>query len=479
MYRKSSNSWAKHWDFELIDIICIEIAFFLSYGIRHIETEPANTQMYLRLGIWLLVFDIITVLCIRSYKNILQRNKWQELAEVIKHVSIVELMILLYEYVTKEAYFFSRAVFLLSWVVAVVACWVVRVLWKKVLRTRITQKKNRSNMLVISTVDSVAACIKQIREKRYVDFNISGVALLDDNEKPERIDANIPIIYGYEPLIEYVRQDIVDEVFIDTFKDKEELNKLVEVFLGMGVTVHIGMGFLPDNLPNQFMEKIGSASVITTTIKTASGLEIAAKRVMDIAGGLVGIILTGIAYLFVAPAIKKESPGPVFFKQQRVGKNGRTFYIYKFRSMYLDAEERKKELMAQNEMQGLMFKMENDPRIIGSEKGPGKGIGNFIRKTSIDELPQFWNILKGDMSLVGTRPPTVNEYEQYDLHHKIRLSMKPGLTGMWQTSGRNEITDFEEVVRLDAEYIENWSLWLDIKLIFKTIWVVLDRKGSK
>ena len=153
--------------------------------------------------------------------------------------------------------------------------------------------------------------------------------------------------------------------------------------------------------------------------------------------------------------------------------------MYKFRSMYMDAEERKKELMEQNEMQGLMFKMENDPRIIGSEKGPGKGIGNFIRKTSIDELPQFWNILKGDMSLVGTRPPTVNEYEQYDLHHKIRLSMNPGLTGMWQVSGRNEITDFEEVVRLDAEYIRKWSLGLDIMILLKTVKVVLVRKGSK
>ena len=147
--------------------------------------------------------------------------------------------------------------------------------------------------------------------------------------------------------------------------------------------------------------------------------------------------------------------------------------------MYLDAEERKKELMEQNQMSGLMFKMENDPRIIGSEKGPGKGIGNFIRKTSIDELPQFWNVLKGDMSLVGTRPPTKGEYEQYDLKHKIRLSMKPGITGMWQASGRNNITDFDEVVKLDTEYIENWSIWLDIKLLFKTVKVVLVREGSK
>lgn len=239
------------------------------------------------------------------------------------------------------------------------------------------------------------------------------------------------------------------------------------------------MGFLPNNLPNKFMGKIGEANVLTTTIKTAASWQLAIKRLFDIIGALIGLIIMGIAYIFVAPAIKKASPGPAFFKQERVGKNGRIFYFYKFRSMYLDAEERKKELMEQNQMSGLMFKMENDPRIIGSEKGPGKGIGNFIRKTSIDELPQFWNVLKGDMSLVGTRPPTKGEYEQYDLKHKIRLSMKPGITGMWQASGRNNITDFDEVVKLDTEYIENWSIWLDIKLLFKTVKVVLVREGSK
>ena len=144
----------------------------------------------------------------------------------------------------------------------------------------------------------------------------------------------------------------------------------------------------------------------------------------------------------------------------------------------MDAEERKKELMAQNKMQGNMFKMDNDPRIIGSEKGPGKGIGNIIRSLSIDELPQFYNILRGDMSLVGTRPPTVDEVAAYDLHHKVRLSMKPGLTGMWQVSGRSEITDFEEIVRLDAYYIENWSLKLDLKIILKTFKVVFAKEGG-
>ena len=169
--------------------------------------------------------------------------------------------------------------------------------------------------------------------------------------------------------------------------------------------------------------------------------------------------------------LKLESPGPLFFRQKRVGLNGRTFYICKLRSMYMDAEQRKKDLMAQNKMQGLMFKMDDDPRITK--------VGKFIRRTSIDELPQFWNILKGDMSLVGTRPPTLDEYEQYDSHHKRRLSMKPGLTGLWQVSGRSNIQNFEEVVKLDVAYIDNWSLGLDIRILVKTIGVVFRRTGAE
>lgn len=489
MYRKNNDSWLKHWDFILIDIICIEIAFFGAYFIRHIDEYVFNSELYIQLGILLVVFDLIAILINNSYSGIIQRMKWPEMVSVVKHVTITEVLLLLYEYVMKETEELSRAVFLLSWGLSIVFCWGTRLVWKKMIRVNMLKRENQSNMLVISTANHVCTCIEALRGKIYRGFEISGVAIIDDISeitsdlgskiKEMSLGKEISFIKGKEELTEHVRQDIVDEVYIDTFKDKTDLEKLVQMFLQMGVTVHIGMEFLPANLPNRFLESIGECNAVTTTIKTASALELTLKRLMDIAGGLVGIVLTGIAYLFVAPIIKKESPGPVFFKQERVGKNGRIFYIYKFRSMYLDAEERKKELMKHNEMQGFMFKMENDPRIIGSEKGPGKGIGNFIRKTSIDELPQFWNILKGDMSLVGTRPPTKNEYEQYDLHHKIRLSMKPGLTGMWQTSGRSEITDFEEVVKLDTEYIENWSLWLDIKLVFKTIKVVLDRKGSK
>ena len=223
-------------------------------------------------------------------------------------------------------------------------------------------------------------------------------------------------------------------------------------------------------MPNKVVEEINGYTVLTTSIKMATTRQLFIKRVIDICGGLAGLLATIIAFIFIAPIIYKQSPGPIFFSQERVGRNGRRFRIYKFRSMYMDAEERKKELMAHNKMDGLMFKMDDDPRIMP--------IGKFIRRVSIDELPQSINILKGDMSLVGTRPPTVDEYDQYELHHKSRLAAKPGLTGMWQVSGRSDITDFEEVVKLDTEYISNFSLGLYMKILFMTVKVVIGRKGS-
>lgn len=174
---------------------------------------------------------------------------------------------------------------------------------------------------------------------------------------------------------------------------------------------------------------------------------------------------------FVALAIKLDSKGPVLFSQIRIGRNGRRFKIYKFRSMYTDAEERKKELEDQNEIQGFMFKMENDPRITR--------VGRFIRKSSIDELPQFYNVVKGDMSLVGTRPPTADEFEKYNQYYRRRISMTPGLTGLWQVSGRSEVENFDDVVKYDLEYIDNWSLTLDVKILLRTIWVVIAGRGSK
>ena len=219
------------------------------------------------------------------------------------------------------------------------------------------------------------------------------------------------------------------------------------------------------------LDDFGTTSVIRLSPRLFTDVELLIKRLMDICGAIVGCLICILFGIVVAPLIFLEDPGPIIFKQKRVGRNGKYFYIYKFRSMYQNAEERLKDLQSQNEMQGFMFKMKNDPRITK--------IGKILRKTSIDELPQFFNVLEGSMSLIGTRPPTVDEYNQYSAHHKRRISIKPGITGLWQVSGRSEITDFEEIVRLDCFYIDHWSIAADIKILLKTFGAVFTGKGSE
>ena len=276
-----------------------------------------------------------------------------------------------------------------------------------------------------------------------------------------------------ENAVEYLCQNWVDRVIEVCEKEERAAEDILRDCEEMGITVHRALPESFDNGWKKRVENIGGYTVITDSIEPAGPAEATLKRLADIVGGLAGCVITGILFLFAAPAIYINSPGPIFFSQTRIGKNGRKFKIYKFRSMYMDAEERKKELMKQNKVKdGMMFKMDNDPRII-------KGIGNFIRKTSIDEFPQFFNVLKGDMSLVGTRPPTVDEWEKYEKHHRVRMAIKPGLTGMWQVSGRSSITDFEEVVALDLKYIREWSIGLDIRILLKTVKIVLTGSGSQ
>ena len=263
---------------------------------------------------------------------------------------------------------------------------------------------------------------------------------------------------------------MIDEVFFALQEEEPYAEILINHFINMGVTVHIQLSAYGNNIENRMVERFGSITVMSMGAKFASDWQLMVKRLMDVAGALIGLVLTGIIFLMFAPIIYKQSPGPVFFSQERVGRNGRTFKLYKFRSMYPDAEQRKRELLGENKMSGLMFKMDDDPQIIP--------IGKFMRKRSLDEFPQFWNVLRGDMSLVGTRPPTVDEYEQYELHHKMRLAAKPGITGMWQVSGRSNIVDFEEIVALDAKYISEWDLGLDVKILWKTLKVLAEGEGA-
>ncbi|MBH8562260.1 sugar transferase [Nostoc sp. CENA67] len=192
------------------------------------------------------------------------------------------------------------------------------------------------------------------------------------------------------------------------------------------------------------------------------------KRGLDIVGGLVGLLVLAIVFVPIAIAIKLDSPGPIFFTQERYGLQGRTFRIRKFRSMVSDAEQLKS--LVENEANGLIFKNKNDFRVTK--------VGRFLRSTSLDELPQFWNVLVGEMSLVGTRPPTKDEVIKYTQRHWQRLNVKPGLTGEWQVNGRSQVKDFEQIVDLDLRYQRNWHPWYDLLLIGKTIYVIFGRIGA-
>lgn len=192
------------------------------------------------------------------------------------------------------------------------------------------------------------------------------------------------------------------------------------------------------------------------------------KRLIDIAGALVGLSITVIVAIPIAIAIQLDNPGPIFYSQKRCGVNGRPFRIWKFRSMVTDADKLKH--LVKNQAKGNIFKSKNDPRITR--------IGAFLRRTSLDELPQFWNVLQGDMSLVGTRPPTLDEVSKYKQHHWQRLNVKPGITGEWQANGRSNVIDFEDVVKMDLTYQQKWSIAYDLQLILKTIRVVLKKQGA-
>ncbi len=479
MNKKRREGWTKHLDFMIVDLICIELAYIAAYWLR----RPGRfmfrgLSLYTVLNIVLLLIDVVYVLVWPVYRNVVKRGVFREVLSVLFHNLVLWLLSIAYLYLTQQADLFSRAMMVYAIVLCVLFMIIARLCWKEVIRRIMRKGKRQANILVITSANYAPGMIRRFRERMYNGFNLKGFAILDQDLTGQSIEG-IPVVCGQDTVVDYVKEEAVDEAMIcfpgNTWGNRQMAHRLLD----MGVVVHLAVDYVEDDFPNTEIEQIGGFTFLTTSISQTGTVRLAVKRLIDIIGALVGILIMAVVSVVVVPAIRRASPGPVFFRQERVGKNGRRFTLYKFRSMVPDAEERKEELMEKNEMEGQMFKVENDPRIIGSEKGPGKGIGNVIRRTSIDELPQFLNILKGDMSLVGTRPPTVDEFEHYDYHHKVRLSMKPGLTGLWQVSGRSKITDFEEIVRLDAEYIENWNLWMDVKILCKTIGVVMRREGAK
>ena len=482
MYKKSSSGWLKHYDFIILDILCLQIAFVVAFVLRIGFVNPYSHQIYRSLTLFLIIADIAIIFFNETFKSVLKRGYYKEFSKTVQQAFLVTALSVLYAFITKTGEDYSRFILIFTGVIYAILSYLIRILWKSYLRKRISSEKN-SSLLVVTTNDKVQQVINVLKKEAYDGRRLSGVILVDEDKTGEDI-CGIPVVASKETALSYICRQWVDEVLVHVSSDFTNIQALVGRIQETGITVHISInGLSYKEGRKQIIDKVGEYAVLTTSINYMTQKQALFKRVLDIIGGFIGCLMTLIIFVFIAPVIYLSSPGPIFFSQQRVGKNGKKFKIYKFRSMYMDAEERKKELLQQNRVaDGMMFKLDFDPRIIGNkilEDGTKKtGIGDFIRRTSLDEFPQFFNVLKGDMSLVGTRPPTVDEWEKYELHHRARLATKPGITGMWQVIGRSKITDFEEVVKLDTKYINEWSTGLDLRILFKTVLTVLKKDGS-
>ena len=456
----------------LVECLCIMLSFVLA-----ILTRGAGDSFHLFRDTYYSTILAILFLHLLSYfmfdwnTNIFKRGYFVEFVAIFKYNCVLILLLSFFLVISQLAENFSRLIFFYFFVYNIIITYLAHLLLKHYFIKIYRNSTSSNKVIVITTSAQAETILSELNDYPEWSFEITGTVLLDCEQTGSTV-CGIPVVASSTCLETYFKTALVDEVFIHLPEHpKAEIEALITKFESMGVTVHVNIDYFKNVIAHKTTENFAGFTVLSYEANTFDYRRVFIKRLMDIAGAIIGSAITLILTPFIAIAIKLESRGPVFFSQIRVGKNGRFFKIYKFRSMYTDAEERKKELLKKNEASGPMFKMEHDPRVTK--------VGAFLRKTSLDELPQFFNILFGSMSLVGTRPPTVDEFSQYELYYRRRLSIKPGLTGLWQVSGRSDIKDFKDVVKLDLQYIDNWSLTMDIRIILMTIWVVITRKGAK
>lgn len=464
----------KHYGFLLIDITALVAALIFSNLIRFKRFQLfAYGNLYIYVFLVALAACVMGNIALKLDRHIFDRGAYQEFVAVLKSSVCIVAVVFGYLYMSQEGINYSRLQLTYFITIYFFISYIGHQLAKSAIGKYYKKSHSYKRIMLVTSSDKVDQILEKFQETNNWYFDISYITIIDQDMKGSMI-RGIPVIANREEMLEASKNIVMDGVFINiSYKNQAffDVRKILHDFQSMGIVVHVNIDALELDVTDKVIENLGIFKVVSYASRLREPGQMVIKKCMDIAGGAIGSIFTVIMGIFVGIAIKIESPGPVIFSQYRVGRNGRHFKMYKFRSMYADAEQRKKGLLEKNEMQGAMFKIENDPRITK--------VGKFIRKYSIDELPQFFNVLKGDMSLVGTRPPLVEEVEKYQIEQKRRLSVTPGMTGLWQTSGRSDIYDFDEIVKLDLEYIDKWSIGLDIKLLVKTIVVCVKGSGAK
>ena len=461
--------YRKHYDFLILDMLCLIVSYVLAYYIRHQNFKLFALDIYKDTFFAIIVIELLMFFFYNPFQNVVKRGRLNELKETIKFDIISFLVSVTYLFVVKAAGSYSRLALAYTYIMYLFFSYLIRILWKNHIYNKSYDAiiNGEKSLLIISRESELEDVLDNIYENNYDYYKVSGLCVIDKDIKG-KLYKGYKVVANLDTILDYVSTNWVDDIFIATDYTRIP-QKIIKGFVSTNIPIHIKL----DNIEifgerPQIIDKLGSFNVITSINKNYNEAHLFVKRITDIIGGIIGCAITLLLTIIIGPIIYLKSPGNIFYVSNRVGKNGKIFKFYKFRSMRLNADEMKKDLVKSNLSEdGMMFKIHNDPRVIS-------GIGQFIRKTSLDEFPQFYNVLKGDMSLVGTRPPTIDEWNKYSPYYRSRLSIKPGITGLWQVSGRSNITNFEEVVRLDNEYINNWSLLLDVKIIIKTIRVVFN-----
>jgi exopolysaccharide biosynthesis polyprenyl glycosylphosphotransferase len=449
---------------QFLDCLVVGLAFWLGYSLRAAAAKwfgwlelPSFERFYWQF-VLVIPFTPLILERLRYYVNPLQKSVAKSLRQLCQGLAIVVILLIVTAIFAKQSTD-SRAVLALFPLLAIPLLLIRESLVRSWMRGQIKQGRFRERVVFAGPLEDVERLIKSLPEDHVQQMDIVS-----------RIDIAVQPI---SRLVEAIHEKSVGRViFAASHVHFNRIEEAVNACELEGVEAWLWADFIQTSIARPTFDAMGNKPMLVFRCTPEMSWELMVKGIIDWAGAVVGILLSSPLWLIAFIGIKLSSPGPVFFTQMRSGRFGHPFKMYKFRTMGLDAEARRADLEEHNQMSGPVFKVERDPRIFA--------FGQWLRKLSIDELPQFINILRGEMSLVGPRPLPVYEIEKIsDMAHRRRLSVKPGLTCLWQISGRNEITSFDQWVELDLKYIDNWSLWLDITILFRTIPAVLFGSGAK
>jgi exopolysaccharide biosynthesis polyprenyl glycosylphosphotransferase len=452
------------------------LAYLIRFGgVIDFAQSPPSARPYLFFTIGLPIIWIAAMALNRGYEYRFLGSGSEEFRRVLNAAVRITALVAVGSYATKAE--FARSYLLVAFPTATIMTLVGRVVARARLHRMRRAGECQHRVLVVGAGESAMSLVRLARRDPTTGWNVVGVCLdrapgLHSSERPDRAGfdlAGVPIVGTSDALEEAIRRTEATAVAISPQIDGERLRRALWALEGSNVDVLVSSAITDVTGPRIHLRPVAGLPLLHIEEPELTGARRLMKGMLDRGLALAGVLCALPLFLALALAVRLTSRGPAFFRQTRVGVGGRKFTMFKFRSMVVNAEELKAKLEARNEGKGVLFKMEKDPRITG--------VGAFLRKWSLDELPQLFNVLNGTMSLVGPRPPLPSEVAQYETDVHRRLMVKPGLTGLWQISGRSDL-DWDEAVRLDLRYVENWSLAMDLIILWRTVFAVLRREGA-